>query len=65
MYTLSGSKNQKDIEGNFPLWAGIVAFLLIVYLFIEFKKISLLQKEKLPDDDFPDDDFHNWANAKS
>ena len=65
MYTLSGSKNQKDIEENFPLWAGIVALLLIVYLFIEFKKISLLQKEKLPDNDFPDDDFHNWANAQS
>ena len=66
MYTLSGSKNQKDIEENFPVWAGVVALVLIIYLFIEFRKISLLQKQKLVGDDFPDDDdFHNWATAQS
>jgi membrane protease YdiL (CAAX protease family) len=64
-YTLAGTKNQKDIEENFPLWAGFVALLLIIYLFFQFRKISLIQKEKINDDDVPDDDFHNWATAQS
>ena len=64
-YTLSGSKDQKEIEDTFPAWAGIIAVLLIVFLFREFKKISLLQKQKLPDDDFPKDDFQNWVTSQS
>ena len=67
IFTLSGTKNQKDIEENFPLWAGVVALLLIIYLFIQFRKISLLQKAKVKDDDFPEDDFdfHKWPTAQS
>ncbi len=64
LYTLAGSKDQKDIEENFPIWAGIVALLLIIYLFVEFRKTSLIQKAKIPDDDLPDDDFHNWTTAQ-
>jgi len=64
-YTLAGTKDQKDIEENFPLWAGVVALALIIYLFIQFRKISLIQKEKINDCDIPDDDFHNWATAQS
>ena len=64
-FTLAGTKDQKDIEENFPLWAGFVALLLIIYLFFQFRKISLIQKEKINDDDVPDDDFHNWATAQS
>jgi membrane protease YdiL (CAAX protease family) len=65
LYTLAGSKDQKDIEENFPIWAGIVALVLIIYLFVEFRKTSLIQKGKIPEDDFPDDDFHNWTTAQS
>ncbi len=67
IYNVAGSKNQKDIEKNFPLWAGAVALILIIYLFIEFKKTSLSQKEKIKNNDFPDDDldFHNWTTAQS
>jgi uncharacterized protein len=65
LFTLSGTKNQKDIEESFPIWAGIVALLFIVYLFARFIQISLSQKAKIVEDDFPDDDFHNWATAQS
>lgn len=65
LYTLAGSKDQKDIEENFPIWAGVVALMLIIYLFIQFKKTSLIQKAKIKDDDFPEDDFHTWATAQS
>lgn len=64
--TLSGKKTPpKDIEENFPLWAGIVALILIIYLFKKFKEYSLLQRAKIVEDDLPDDDFHNWATAQS
>ncbi|MEO6219265.1 MAG: type II CAAX endopeptidase family protein [Ginsengibacter sp.] len=63
--TLSGKKSPKDIEQNFPLWAGIVALILIIYLFVKFKKYSLAQRGKYIEEDFPDDDFHNWATAQS
>jgi membrane protease YdiL (CAAX protease family) len=65
LYTIAGTKQQKEIEENFPLWAGAVALILIIYLFIYFRKISLIQKEKANNDDFPGDDFHDWATAQS
>lgn len=67
VFTLSGTKNPKDIEENFPLWAGVIALVLIYYLFTQFKKISLLQKAKIKDDDFPDDefDFTKWPTEQS
>ena len=64
--TSSGKKTpSKDIEQNFPLWAGIIALILIIFLFIKFKEYSVLQKAKVVEDDLPDDDFHNWATAQS
>lgn len=66
-FTISGTKNQKDIEENFPVWAGVMALVLIIYLFIQFKKTSLLQRAKVKEDDFADDDFdfHKWPTAQS
>ncbi|MEO6637508.1 MAG: type II CAAX endopeptidase family protein, partial [Ginsengibacter sp.] len=63
--TLSGKKAPKDIEQNFPLWAGVIALFVIIYLFKKFRDYSLLQREKYVEDDIPDDDFHNWATAQS
>jgi uncharacterized protein len=65
IYNLHGIKDQKDIEENFPLWVGVVALVLIIYLFIQFRKISLLRKAKVRDDDFPEDDFdfQKWPTA--
>ncbi len=65
VYTLSATKNPKDIEENFPAWAGVLALILIVYLFVKFRETSLLQKEKIKEDDEPYDDFHDWATAQS
>ncbi len=65
IFTISGTKNQKDIEQNFPVWAGVIALVFIIYLFIKFKKVSGSQKANYVEDDFPDDDFHNWATAQS
>jgi membrane protease YdiL (CAAX protease family) len=64
IFNLSGTQNKKDIEQNFPLWAGVIALALIIYLFYKLKKISLAQKAKIIEED-ADDDFHNWATAQS
>ncbi|MDP4285455.1 MAG: type II CAAX endopeptidase family protein [Bacteroidota bacterium] len=60
--TMAGNKSSKDIEENFPLWAGIIALILIVYAFIKFREISLLQKKKYAEEDAGDpNDFQNWV----
>jgi uncharacterized protein len=64
-FTISGSKTPKDIEENFPIWAGVVSLGFIIYLFNKFRENSLIQKAKITNDDFPDDDFHDWATAQS
>ena len=59
--TMSGNKATKDIEENFPMWAGLIALVLIVYAFIKLKENSLLQRQKLTSEDIGDsNDFHNW-----
>jgi membrane protease YdiL (CAAX protease family) len=62
LYVTSTSitKNSKDIEDNFPLWAGVVALVLIIYAFIKFREISILEQQKyvMPEED--PDDFKNW-----
>ncbi len=63
--TLSEKKAPKDIEQNFPLWAGVIALFLIIYLFKKFRDYSLAQRQKYVEDDIPNDDFHNWATAQS
>ncbi len=65
VFTMSGTKNQKDIEQGFPVWAGVIALIFILYLFMKFKKVSDVQKAKYVEEDLPDDDFHNWATAQS
>ena len=65
IYNLHNVKDQKDVGDSAPLWIGAVCLALIIYLFIELKKISLVQKNKAVEGDLPDDDFHNWATAQS
>ena len=64
IFNLSGAKHPKDIEENFPIWAGVVALFFIIYLFTRFRQISLFQKAKIVEDD-PNDDFQNWVTAQS
>jgi CAAX protease family protein len=63
--TIQNAKASKDIEENFPIWAGIIALIFIIYAFIYFRKISLAQQEKyvMPAED--PNDFHNWITKES
>jgi uncharacterized protein len=61
--TMSGNKASKDIEQNFPLWAGVIALGLIVYAFIKFREISLAQQQKyIPTEINDSNDFQNWVS---
>jgi membrane protease YdiL (CAAX protease family) len=55
----------KDIEEGFPLWAGVVALVFIVYAFIKFREISLEQQQKFVYEKEDPDDFHNWIAKES
>ena len=60
--TMSGNKASKDIEQNFPLWAGVIALALIVYAFVKFREISLAQQQKyIPTEINDPNDFQNWV----
>lgn len=59
----NGVKPPKDVEENFPVWVGAIAFVLIIYVFIKFREASLLQRQKFAEEDISvPNDFHNWIN---
>lgn len=54
-------KHVNDLEDNFPIWQGILALLLLIYVFDIFKKISKKQLAKYPHDELPENDFKQWT----
>ncbi|MDB5200003.1 MAG: family intrarane metalloprotease [Chitinophagaceae bacterium] len=62
--TMNGVKN-KNIEENFPLWAGAIALLLLLYLFKLFKQTSALKQSQYVEEITPDDEFQNWTANNS
>ncbi|HEV8079319.1 MAG TPA: CPBP family intramembrane glutamic endopeptidase [Chitinophagaceae bacterium] len=62
--TINGLKN-KNIEENFPLWAGAIALLLLLYLFKLYKQASTIQQSKYVEEITPDDEFHKWTANNS
>ncbi|MEP6597351.1 MAG: CPBP family intramembrane glutamic endopeptidase [Ginsengibacter sp.] len=59
-----GVKEVKDMDKGFPAWVGIIALVLLIYLFKRYKQVSEIEKSKyineLPDNNFPD-----WATDQS
>lgn len=61
MYISQTSRtNSKELEENFPVWAGAFALILLIFAMIKFKKESLAVQEKFIYHEPDDDDFHNW-----
>ncbi|MDQ2718934.1 MAG: CPBP family intramembrane metalloprotease [Bacteroidota bacterium] len=68
LYLMPGTEKNppKDIEQHFPLWAGLVALVLLIYTFKKFKEISFVQQQKFVFEDLDDpNDFHNWIAKES
>ena len=57
---MNGIKN-KNVEDNFPIWAGIVALAVLVYLFKLFKETSARQQSKYVEEPTIDDELHTWT----
>ena len=59
--------NVKDVEGNFPLWAGVVALVFLIYALKRFKDVSWKEQEvfEYKDVDNDKDNFHDWIAKNS
>ena len=62
--TINGVKN-KNIEESFPLWAGAIALILLLYLFKTFKQTSAIKQSQYVEEITLDDEFHNWTAKNS
>ena len=62
MYITSTSitKNSKDIGDNFPIWAGVLALGFIIFAFMEFRRVSILEQKKFVFPEEDPNDFQNW-----
>lgn len=53
----------KDLEENFPLWAGVIALVLLLYAFMRYREVSKVPRQQYVDGPAGDpNDFHNWIN---
>ena len=58
---MSGQKEPKDIEENFPIWMGVIALALLIYAFTKLKEATVLPPQELQEiDDTDPNDFHRW-----
>ena len=57
--TIKHINNSKGIESNFPLWVGLIALMLLLYLFRLFKHTSEIEKAKHLEEDNRDDEL-SW-----
>jgi hypothetical protein len=62
--TMNGVKI-KNVEDSFPLWMGLIALILLFYLFKLFKQTSANKKLQYIEEITPDDEFHNWTANNS
>lgn len=62
--TMHGTKD-KNVEDNFPLWMGLIALALLLYLFKVFKQTSAIKQSQHVEEIRPDDEFHNWTANNS
>ena len=62
--TMHGVKD-KNVEDNFPVWIGLIALALLVYLFKLFKQTSAIKQSQYVEEITLDDEFHNWTANNS
>ena len=58
--TITGVKDKKDLETSFPLWAGCLALLALVYLFKLYKRTSQIEISKYTIPAVDENDPENW-----
>ena len=66
LFQMSDNPAIKDVEGNFPLWAGGLALVFLVYALKRFKDISWKEQDVFEYKDVDDpDNFHDWIAKNS
>ena len=61
--TKSGVTPLNRVEPDFPLWMGIFALLLLIYLFIVYKRQSINEKMKYAATEISGNDPNDWMNS--
>lgn len=61
--TKSAVKPISKAEPDFPLWMGIFALFLLIYLFMIYKRISINQKIKYMATEIPVNEQNDWMNT--
>jgi len=56
------TKVMKDPEENFPVWTGIIALFILLYLFVLYKRVSEAEKAKHTDE-LSDNDIPDWVTT--
>lgn len=69
LYAFNGKPDMlasKDIEQNFPIWAGAIALVFIIYAFKKLKELSKQQQDIfLYEEPSDPNDFHDWIARES
>ena len=66
IFNMGDNPNVKDVEGNFPIWAGVVALVFLIYALKRFKQVSWKEQEVFEYKDVDDpDNFHDWIAKNS
>ena len=63
--TITGMKYKKNMEPDFPVWIGIFAIVLLIYLFMIYKRTSEVEKMKYAEAPLPENDTPDWMNPHS
>jgi hypothetical protein len=53
------------MEPDFPVWIGIFAIVLLIYLFMIYKRTSEVEKLKYAEAPLPENDTPDWMNPHS
>jgi membrane protease YdiL (CAAX protease family) len=62
---LSGKIHEaKNMEKGFPVWLGVIALFLLVYLFMQFRQTSVSLQAKYANEP-PENNFPDWATNQS
>ena len=63
---MDGNSGIKDVEGNFPLWAGALSLVVLIYALKRFKEISWKEQDVFEYKEVDDpDNFHDWIAKNS
>jgi membrane protease YdiL (CAAX protease family) len=63
--TVTGIKDKKHVDPDFPAWIGVIALVLLIYLFMIYKRTSATERLKYAEAPLPENETPDWMNPHS